>query len=79
MGNPGLQDPDREAAAEVAVDADDGVSRARSGGCMRKWVCLPAQDQPLLTTFCPEGQAAVERETPVRTQTRNNEWAWDWK
>ena len=71
------EDPVQEPDEETAVEAEDRTSAPETGRCIRKWVCLPAQDYPLLTTFCP-GQDVVERETATEAPVRTNEWAWDW-
>ena len=67
----------REDEAQPVANTADASSPSETGACMRKWVCLPAQDYPLLTTFCP-GLDVVEHETAKEARVRNSEWTWDW-
>ena len=67
----------RGGEAEPVADAAGGSASTEPGNCMRKWVCLPAQDYPLLTTFCP-GLEVVEQSTTKEARARNSEWTWDW-
>ena len=67
----------RQGEAQPVADTAEGGSTSETGPCIRKWVCLPAQDYPLLTTFCP-GLDVVEHETTKDARTRNSEWTWDW-
>ena len=62
---------------EETTDSGEGMAPPETGACARKWVCLPALDNPLLTTFCPSPDV-VDRETPNEPRPRNSEWTWDW-
>lgn len=61
----------------AAMDGDDWNVASETGACTRKWVCLPALDNPIFTTFCPSPDV-VEREMPAENRPRNSEWTWDW-
>ncbi len=69
--------PVREDKAEPVAVTTGETSSPEAGSCMRKWLCLPAQDYPLLTTFCP-GLDVVEHKTTKDAPARNSEWTWDW-
>lgn len=67
----------RESEAQPVAATTGEASSPEAGNCMRKWLCLPAQDYPLLTTFCP-GLDVVEHKTMKDAPARNSEWTWDW-
>lgn len=73
---PAAMRPIKQAALEG--DAEAEAAELQPSGCTRRWVCLPAQDYPLLATFCPHAdvvEADHEEASPIAGR---GEWDWDW-